>query len=166
MHVRPIFALAALALCTLTAVRGADLSADCKPVFAAMEKSLQVNHATTSTHGADVVHGVTVDGTVYLQMRGAWRKSPISVQDNLAMSRENLKDAREYSCKALPDSVVDGTPVANYATRTVNDDTVIDSRIAIAKDSGLAVSVENRRTGETGGDVVTKYSYGNVKAPI
>jgi hypothetical protein len=167
MHVRSIaFALAAIGLCALTSARGADLSADCKPVFAAMEKSLQANHTTTTTHGADVMRGVTVDGTLYLQIGGAWRKSPISVQDNLAMSRENLKSAREYTCKALPDSVVDGTPVANYATHTVNDDAVIDSRIEIAKGSGLAVSVENQRAGEHGGGLVTKYSYGNVKAPI
>ncbi len=166
MHVRHTVALSSLALCALTAARGAELSAGCKPVFAAMEKSLQVNHTTTTTHGADVMRGVTVDGALYLQIGGAWRKSPISVQDNLAMSRENLKDAKEYTCTALPDSVVDGTPVANYATHTVNADAVIDTRLSISKASGLAVSVENRRAGETGGGLVTKYGYGNIKAPI
>ncbi len=166
MHVRPTVALASLALCALTAARAAELSTDCKPVFAAMEKSLQADHTTTTTHGADVMRGVTVDGTLYLQIGGAWRKSPISVQDNLAMSRQNLKDAKEYTCKALPDSVVDGTPVANYATHTVSDDAVIDSHVAIAKGSGLAVSVENRHTGHAGADMVTKYGYGNVKAPM
>jgi hypothetical protein len=167
MLVRPTaFALAALALCALKTVSAAELSAACKPVFAAMEKSLQANHTTTTTHGANVMRGVTVDGTLYLQVGGAWRKSPISVQDNLAMSRENLKGAKEYTCKALPDSVVDGTPVTNYATHTVSDDAVIDSLVAIAKGSGLAVSVENRRTGDAGADMVTKYAYGNVKAPI
>lgn len=166
MHVRPTFALAVLALCTLPAARGAELSANCKPVFAAMEKSILANHETTTTRGAEILHGVTVDGAVYLQVRGAWRKSPISAQDNIAMSRENLKDANEYSCKALPDSVVDGTPVANYAAHTVNDGAVIDTRVAVAKGSGLAVSVENRLSGDTAGAVVTKYSYGNVKAPI
>ncbi|MCK9686643.1 hypothetical protein [Scleromatobacter humisilvae] len=159
-------ALAAAVLATSTTPRAAELSGDCKPVFAALEKSIQANHTTTTNRGTDVLHGVTVDGAVYIQVRGAWRKSEISARDNIAMSRENLKDASEFSCKALPDSVVDGTPAANYATHTVNDDVVIDTRIAIAKGTGLALSVVTRLPGGGGGDVVTRYAYGNVKAPI
>ena len=160
------FAVAACALAASTSARAAELSTDCKPVFAAMEKSIQANHTTITTRGADVLHGVTVDGAVYMQVGGAWRKSGISAQDNIAMSRENLKAAKEYSCKALPDSVVDGTPVANFATHTVNDDVVIDTRVAVAKGTGLAMSIETRRPGDPRGDVVTRYGYGSVKAPI
>ena len=160
------FALAACALAALTSARAAELSADCKPVLAAMERSIQANHTTTTTRGAEILHGVTVDGAVYLQVNGAWRKSGISAKDNIDMSRSNLKDAQEYSCKALSDSVVDGTPAANYSTHTVNDDAVIDTRIAIAKGTGLAISVVTRRPGDPAGDVVTRYAYGSVKAPI
>jgi hypothetical protein len=145
----------------------ADLSPQCRPVVAAMEKSLQTNHSTLATHGADSVNGVTVDGTTWLQVRGQWRKSPLSVQANIAMSRENLKEATSYTCKALPDAVVDGKPAAIWATHTVVDTIAVDSRIAIARATGLVVSVENRHAGETGpADIVTHYDYGNVKAPL
>ena len=149
--------------------RAVELSSACRPVFVAMEKTVQSNHAitTTSTHGGDATRGVTVDGTAWLQVRGAWRKSPLTVQAMIDMSRENLKDAKEYSCKSLPDSVVDGTPVSNYATHDVSgDDDVIDSRVAIAKATGLAVSVENRIGGDASATTTTHYTYGNVKAPM
>ena len=164
MHRTPVL-IAALAA-GAAAAHGAELTAECRPLMAAMEKSIQTDHTTTTTHGAQVMKGVTVGGAIYVQSHGAWVKSPITVQDNLAMSRENLKDATEFSCKLLPDSVIDGTPVTNYATHNSSPDTVMDSRIAIAKGTGLAVRVENRPADDPGGTMVTTYSYGNVKAPI
>ena len=167
MSARPAALAAVLpALFALTIAHGAELSGDCKPVAAAMEKSVQADHATTTTRGADTMQGITVGGAIYVQSKGAWHKSPMTVQDNLAMSRDNLKAAQEYSCKALPDSVVDGTAVANFTTHTVNSGTVVDSRIAIAKATGLAVSVENRLSGDANAVMVTHYRYGNVKAPL
>ena len=170
MHVRPTVALASLALCALTAARGAELSADCRPVMAAMEKSLLADHAAISTHGSSTSHGITVDGAVYLQVGGAWRKSPWTAQSVIAQSRENLKDATSYTCKALPDSVVDGAPVTNYLARTVSDDATVDTTVAIAKATGLVVSVDNRQAGASAAgtpeDIVTRYTYGKIKAPI
>ncbi|MEP7063331.1 MAG: hypothetical protein ABI881_13125 [Betaproteobacteria bacterium] len=105
---------------------------------------------------------------MYVQVRGAWKKSPITVQAAIARSRENLKQAKEYSCKPLPDSVVDGVAVANFATHTISDDASIDGIVAIDKRSGLAVRVENNlRTGAaTAPHYVTQYSYRSIKAPI
>ena len=143
----------------------APLSGDCKPVFDAMEKTLLSNHTTTTTRGNETMRGVTVGGTAYLQINGAWRKSPLTPQDNIAQSRANLKDAKEYSCKALPDGAVDGIPVANFATRTVGSEgDVIDSRIAISRSTGLAVSVENHVGSKVG--YMTRYGYTDVKAPL
>ena len=145
----------------------ASLSADCKPVFAAMEKTLLSNHTTVTTRGSETLRGVTVDGTTYLQVNGAWRKSPFTPQDNVTQSRGNLKDAKEYTCKPLPDAVVDGTPVVNFATHTVgSEDDIIDSRIAISKATGLAVSIENRRGADGAASYMTRYGYANVKAPM
>jgi hypothetical protein len=110
---------------------------------------------------------VTVQGTTWLQIDGGWRKSPMTVEANIAMSRANLKEARSYTCKALPDAVVDGKPVATWATHTVVEDGSADSRIAIAKASGLVVSVENWHAAPTGpADIVTHYDYVDVKPPI
>jgi hypothetical protein len=165
---RSRLALAAVVLVAglIAQARAAELAGDCKPVFAAMEKTLRANHTTTSVHGAETIRGVTVDGVAWVQIKGAWRKSPIGVQQNIDMTRENLKDAKAFTCKPLPDAVVDGTPVANYATHTVTDDGTQDTRIAIAKSTGLAVSVENRNPGEPGSDLVTRYGYSGVKAPM
>src|ERR1022692_4112065 len=99
-------AVAAAALCGLSAARAAELSAECKPVFAAMEKSLQVDHTAVTTRGADTVRGVTVGGAIWLQVGGSWRKSAMTAQDTIANSRENLKDAKQYTCKSAPDSVI------------------------------------------------------------
>jgi len=159
--------LLALASAASAASGAAELGADCKPPFSAMEKSLQADHTTVTTHGGDTMRGVTLGGQTWLQVHGAWRKSPVTPQQNIAMTRENLKDAKQFSCKALPDAVVDGTPVAVYATHTVSgDDDVMDSRVAVARSTGLVVSVENRQGGEATASLVTRYAYGNVKAPM
>jgi hypothetical protein len=107
-----------------------------------------------------------VAGATSIEVRGAWRKAPVTVQQQLDMSRENLKDAKSFTCKALPDSVVDGVPVANYATRTVTEDDTVDTRVSISRATGLAVSVENIIGGDAGASLVTHYGYSGVKAPI
>ena len=145
----------------------AELSADCKPSVAAMEKTLVADHTAVSTRGGDTMRGVTLAGQSWVQANGAWRKSPITPQETLVMAHDNLKGAKQFSCKALADSVVDGTPVAVYATHTVSgDDDVMDSRVAVSKSTGLVVSVESRAGGEGGLGVVTRFAYGNVKAPM
>jgi hypothetical protein len=163
---RAVLVLAA-ASCLAAASGAAQLSPQCQAIVIALEKSLHTDHTTTATHGKDTVHGVTVQGTTWLQVDGGWRKSPMTVEANIAMSRANLKDARSYTCKALPDSVVDGKPVANWSTHTVVEDGSADSRVAIAKGTGLVVSVENWHAASAGpADIVTRYEYANVKPPI
>ncbi|MEO8976878.1 MAG: hypothetical protein ABI552_14115 [Casimicrobiaceae bacterium] len=159
-------ALSSLLLCA--PAFGAELSGACKPVLASMEKTISSDHATTTTRGTETVKGVTVGGAMYFQSSGKWRKSPMTAQAAIAQSRENLKDATEYSCKPLPDSVIDGVAVANFATHTVNDVSTNDGTVAIDKRSGLAVRVENNlKTGAASAPhYVTQYSYGNIKAPM
>ncbi|MFL6680643.1 MAG: hypothetical protein ACJ8IK_20055 [Burkholderiaceae bacterium] len=167
MHVHASLLVVALASCVAGASGAAELSPECRAIVVALEKSLHTDHSTISTHGKDTVHGVTVQGTTWLQTNDGWRKSPMTVEANIAMSRANLADARSYQCKALPDSVVDGKPVANWSTHTVVADGSADSRIAIAKGSGLVVSVENWHAAPAGpADIVTHYDYANVKRPI
>ena len=167
MH-RLRLALAAfiLAAFPLASCLAAEISPECKPVIEAMEKTLRANHTTTSTHGSETVHGVTVDGVAYLQIKGAWRKSPISIQENIDMSRENLRDAKAFICKVMPDTAVDGRPASTYVTHTITDDGTQDGRIAVDKATGLALSVENRNPGEPALDLVTHYGYADVKAPM
>ncbi|MEO8848823.1 MAG: hypothetical protein ABI440_09385 [Casimicrobiaceae bacterium] len=166
MSLRIAAALSALFLCAPTF--GADLSVACKPVLASMEKTIAIDHATTTTAGTETVKGVTVGGSMYFQSRGTWRKSPMTAQAAIAQSRENLKNAKEYSCTPLPDSVVDGVAVANFATHMVSDDATNDGAVAIDTRSGLAIRVENNlKTGAANAPhYVTQYTYGGIKAPM
>ncbi len=160
-------AVVVVILALASAMAGAaDLSSECRPVLAAMEKTLRTDHTTVSTNGRTTVNGVSVGGVSYLQVKGMWRKSPITPQQTIDMARENLRDAKSYTCKPLPDSVVDGVAAANFATHTVSDDAEVDTRIAIAKATGLALVVDNRQAADAAGDVVTHYGYTNVKAPM
>ena len=115
---RAVLAMSVLAGAMVLDAGATGLSADCKPVFDAMEKTLLSNHTTVTTRGSETLRGVTVDDTMYLQINGAWRKSSFTPKDNIEQSRGNLKDAKAYTCKALPDAVVDGVAVANFATHT------------------------------------------------
>jgi hypothetical protein len=151
-----------------TTAFAAALSPACEPVVAAMEKTLQTDHAMTTVSGAQTIQGITVDGVTYLQAGGAWTKSPISVKEMIDRSRENLTSAREYACKPMPDSSVGGVAVANYATHTVTEDVVVDGTVAIDKRTGLAVRVENgiKISGGRGNHYATQYTYGGIKPPM
>jgi len=145
---------------------GAELSPACKPIMDAMEKTLLSDHTTTTTRAEGSVNGITAGGTMYIQVKGAWRKSAMSAKDALANSRENLKAAKEFTCTPLADSVIDGTPVANYATHEVNEDGGNDGKVSIAKSSGMVLQVENDLKGGAGTHYVTHYGFGSVKAPM
>ncbi len=145
---------------------GAALSPACKPIMEAMEKTLLADHTTTTTRAGSDVNGITVGGTMYIQIKGAWRKSPMSAQDALANSRENLQAAKEFNCSPLADSVIDGTPVANYATHEVSEDGGNDGKVSISRSSGLVIRVENDLKGGPESHYVTRYGFGSVKAPM
>jgi hypothetical protein len=93
--------------------------------------------------------------------------SGLSPRDNQERSDENLRNAKSYTCQALPDSSLDGAPVFNYRTLTETDDAVNDSTVSILKSSRLAVAVENTTTEHNGPKThyVTRYSYTGIRAP-
>jgi hypothetical protein len=131
-----------------------------------MEKSMLADHNTVTIMAGKTLHGVTVGGVNYIEVDGAWRKSPLSPQDSLARSRGNLKNAKSYTCSSLPDSVVNGVPVANYAARTVTADDTVESKISVSKATGRTVQVENDSKTVKDAHYVTQYTYDNVKAPL
>jgi hypothetical protein len=150
-----------------TAAVAADLGPSCLPILKAMTKTLQSDHSTVTQDGSHTSTGITAGGANYLQMQGKWIVSPLSPQDNLKRSEENLRNAKVYTCQALPDSVIDGVPVANYRTRTESANGVVDSTVSIAKGSGLAIRVENSMDSGGGAKAsyVTRYGYTGIHAP-
>lgn len=152
---------------TCTPAGSAEPGIDCTPVLKAMAKTLQTDHSAITQSGGRTSTGITAGGVDYLQIGGAWKVSPLSPQDNQKRSDENLRNAKTYTCQALPDSMIDGVTAANYRTRTESDDAVVDSTVSIAKRTGLALRVENDT--DTGGGnrrhYITKYSYTGIQAP-
>jgi hypothetical protein len=76
-----------------------------------------------------------------------------------------LKNAKSHTCQSLPDSSIDGVLVANYQTRTGTEDTVVESKIAISKASGLAIQVDNNIGEGNKSHYSTHYTYSGVHAP-
>jgi hypothetical protein len=155
-----------IAFAVATGAAAAELSADCKVVSAAMLKTLGTDHTTTIVRNGVTSHGVTAGGVNYVEIKGAWRKSPMSVAAMVAQERENIRDAKEYRCQRAGDATVDGVPVTLYKTHTVNDVSTDDGTIAIARGTGLAVQVEGDMKGDANFKFVAHYGYANVTPPM
>jgi hypothetical protein len=152
---------------TTTAAAAAEPGPACAPVLKAMAKTLQVDHATLTQSNGRRTNGITAGGVSYLQIDNVWRLSPLSPRDNQARSDENLRNAKAYVCQSLPDSSIDGVTVANYRTRTETEDAVVESKISISKQSGLAIEVDNELSAGEGNKshFSTRYTYAGIHAP-
>ncbi len=152
---------------TSTPAVSAEPGPACAPVLKAMAKTLQTDHSAITQDNGHTSTGITAGGVNYLQMGGIWKVSPMSPHDNQQRSDENLRNAKTYTCQALPDSMIDGVAAANYRTHTESEDAVVESTLAIAKSSGLALRVENDI--DAGGGAkrhyTTRYSYAGIQAP-
>ena len=152
------------AIATATA---AETAPGCAPILSAMAKTLQVDHATISQSNGHTASGITAGGVNYLQVDNVWMRSPLSPRDNQARSDENLRNAKTYTCQRLPDSSIEGVAVANYRTRTETEEAVVESTIAISKESGLAIEVVNDLDfgGISKSHYSTRYTYNDIHAP-
>jgi hypothetical protein len=158
--------IAILGAATVSAV-AAEPGPACAPILKAMAKTLVADHASLTQSNGHSMNGITAGGVNYLQIENAWKASPLTPKDNQSRSDENLRNAKTYVCQSLPDSIVDGVPVANYRTRTETEDAIVESKIAISKVSGLAIQVDNDLTadGIIKSHYSTHYSYTGVHAP-
>lgn len=156
-----------LAWAAIGTATAAEPAPNCAPLLRAMEKTLRVDHATLTQSNGHTTSGITAGGVNYLQFDNVWKVSRMSPQDNQARSDENLRNAKTYVCQTLPDSSIDGQPVANYRTRTETDGSVVESHIAVSKASGLAIEVDNDI--DSGGGAKshysTRYTYTGIHAP-
>jgi|SRR5450631_1480923 len=157
--------IAILGAATATAV-AAEPGPACAPILKAMAKTLMADHASLTQSNGQTMKGITAGGVNYLQIENVWKVSPLSPKDNQSRSDENLQNAKTYVCQSVPDSIIDGVPVANYRTRTETEDAVIESKIAISKASGLAIEVDNDLAGEGNkSHYSTRYTYERIHAP-
>jgi hypothetical protein len=137
-----------------TPALAAEPGPTCAPVLKAMARTLVADHSAVTQAGDHSGSGITASGVNYMQIGGKWMVSPLSPQDNQKRSDENLRNAKVYTCQALPDS-------------TESDDAVVDSTLSIIKSTGLALQVENTvdAGGGTKNHYSTRYSYTGIHAP-
>jgi hypothetical protein len=145
----------------------------CKVVLDANHKTLDTaNHMYTDRPGGDgkqtTGEMITVNGERYIQVRGAWRKSPMTVAATRAQEEENIKNAKVLSCKRVGDDTVNGEAATVYSEHSENDDTKSDGKIWVSKSRGLILKEEiDLDSGDAGKQhVAMRYEYGNVKTPI
>jgi hypothetical protein len=145
----------------------------CKPVLDANNKTMDTpNHAYMDGLGAEAQKRtsemITVNGERYVQVKGAWRKSPMTVAATKTQEEENIKNAKVLSCKKVGDDSVNGEAATVYTEHTENEDSKSDGKIWVSKSRGLILKEEiDLDAGDAGKQRVSmRYEYGNVKAPI
>lgn len=151
----------------ITTANAAEPGPACAPILSAMAKTLRVDHATSTQSNGHTSNGITAGGVNYLQIGSVWKLSPLSPQDNQTRSDENLHNAKSYVCQRLTDGSIAGVAVTFYQTRTENDGTIVESKIALSKASGLAVEVDNDidSGGGSKSHYSSRYTYTDIKAP-
>jgi hypothetical protein len=142
----------------------------CKPVSDAMLKVVTTPHHAVSTRdGSQRSESIVVDNTSYIQIKGAWRKSPISPHDQLQQEQENIKNAKVYTCTRLRSETVDGIAAVAYHVHSETPDVgTSEGTVWIAPSLGLPVKTEEDITQSMGPKmhVSIAWDYANVHAPV
>jgi hypothetical protein len=148
---------------------------DCNIIFDADDKLLTSDHHTfmTSTSAAQgsaprTSESITVKGVTYIQVKGAWRKSPITGAEIREQKAENRKTAKNVSCHYLRDESVGGEAARVYSAHAETEDDKTDTTVWISKSRGLPLrQEEDIDVGGAGGKThySVRHEYTNVSAP-
>jgi hypothetical protein len=169
----------AIAVTLLLALTGADATAasaastDCKPVFDAMEKMAGTPnhlrmHRTAGFAGPSDSESITTPDAMYVQVKGAWHRTPYDAQHAMADLRAESAP-KNTTCTHLRDENVAGEDSAVYDTVDRQDEgETVNSRIWISKTRGLPVKQTidmdiGGKQGKSHTDVLMDYA--DVKAP-
>jgi hypothetical protein len=139
----------------------------CKPVFdATLKATITPHHVVATKDGAAVGEVIATADATYVKVEGAWRKSPMTPKDMLAQQQENIRNTTA-SCTALPDEIVDGKAAIVYHAHYEQQDLgATDSKVWIAKATGLPIRTDvNLQAGEKT-SVVTHFDYDHITAPV
>ena len=161
-----------LAVCSaLGASRpAAAQTAACKPVTDAMLKMVTTPHHTVSTDGSQTTgETIGIDNTSYVRIRGAWRKSPMTPQDQLQQEQENIRNAKVYTCTKLRSETVNGIASVVYKVHSETPDVgTADGTVWIAPSLGLPVKTDEDFTPVGGSKVhhAIVWDYADIRAPV
>jgi hypothetical protein len=163
-------------LISLTAgrpARAATVDPACKPGIDAMLKQIETpTHVYATEVSApgrkpEVHESIYSGGAIYIQLRGQWKRSPISTQEMRKQEEDNVRNAKSMSCRFLRDETVNGESAAVYRAQTVTESMKSDATLWVSKRTGLPLRSENDLGGGGGGKMhlAIRYDYNNVQPP-
>ncbi len=143
---------------------------ECKKVLDAGERLTTTPHHAymTQVNGKkqEVREEISVDGAIYVQVNGKWKKSPLTVQDLLKQQQENRATAKNMSCRHLRDEAVNGEAAEVYSAHAENEGIASDSLVWISKSKNQILRQEDDiDETDTKFHVSVRYEYTNVAAP-
>ena len=147
------------------------LSPECQAMMDAGMKQFTVpSHAFMTSTGISSALAqsemINVNGATYAMVNGTWMKSPVSVEQLIQQSQAQVASAKSHTCQVMPDETVDGVAASVYTSHTETATGVTDSRVWIAKATGLPIKSEIDMTmGARKSHTSVRYEYNNVTAP-
>ncbi len=143
----------------------AQRSPACKPVLDAMVKVEATDHIVEATREGKTAQVVAVGGAFYIQRNGKWMKSPASMADMQAQEKDNIANAKVYTC--TPAAAVPGVSGTAYHVHSVSEDGDVSDGTVVLGSNGLPAMIDMSRTmdGSTTHSV-QRYSYTGVRAPM
>jgi hypothetical protein len=162
--------LAITVLCAASAV-AQTLSPECQAMMDAGAKQFSVpSHAFMTSTGISSAltqsEMINVNGVTYAMVNGTWMKSPVSVEQLIQQGQAQVASAKSHTCQLMPDETVDGVAATVYTSHTETATGITDSRVWIAKATGLPLKSEIDMTmGARKSHTSVRYEYNNVTAP-
>jgi len=147
------------------------LSPECQAMMDAGVKQFSVpSHAFITSTGISSALAqsemINVNGATYAMVNGTWMKSPVSVDQLIQQSQAQVASAKSHTCQVMPDETVDGVAASVYTSHTETATGATDSRVWIAKATGLPIKSEIDMTmGARKSHTSVRYEYNNVTAP-
>jgi len=162
-----------LCLSALGGAARAQAQGDCKAVYDADDKMLATNHHAFATHASaggksETTEAAMIGGVSYVQIKGVWRKSPLTLEQLREQKAENRKNAKVVSCRYLRDEVVEGETARVFSAHSETEDEKSDVTVWISRNRGLPLRQEQDvDLGDAGGKThySVRYDYNNVSAP-
>ena len=142
----------------------------CKTVLDAGERLTTTPHhayvTRVSGNKQELREDISVDGAIYVQINGKWKKSPLTVQARLKQQQENRASAKNTSCHHVRAEAVNGEPADVYSVHGVNEGITSDSMVWISKGKNQILrQEEDIDETDTKFHESVRYEYTNVAAP-
>lgn len=166
-----LFAAVSFGIAAAQTLRAASLDdPSCKAVLdatAKMEHTDNHQYVAIDRNGAKEMEGesIQVGDTSYIKVGNDWKVSPLSPKDSAEQRKENIRDAKVFTCKYERDEAVNGEPAAVYKTHQESDEVNADAELWISKSRGLVLKeVVNHPDDKQ--SIVVRIDYSNVQKPV